>query len=80
MQSSPEQLTESWAALFGAFDSGSFDLSALGGFDPAAMSLDLGELFSGFDPTGMSADFTTLIEDLTAAWVPDLATSALSVF
>ena len=68
------------SALFGAFDLGSLDLSALGGFDPAAMSLDLGELFSGFDPTGMSADFATLIEDLTAAWVPDLATSALSLF
>jgi hypothetical protein len=47
---------------------------------PAAMSLDLGELFSGFDPTGMSADFVTLVEDLTSAWVADLATSALSVF
>lgn len=77
---SPEQLTESWSALFGAFDPGSFDLSALGGFDPAAMSLDLGDLFSGLDPTGTSADVATLIEDLTAAWVPDLATSALSVF
>ena len=76
----PEQLTESWSALFGAFDPGSFDLSDLAGFDPAVMSLDLSELFSGFDPTVMSADFATLIEDLTAAWVPDLATSALSVF
>jgi hypothetical protein len=38
------------------------------------------EGLSGFDPTGMSANFATLIEDLTAAWVPDLATSALSVF
>ena len=66
--------------MLGAFDPGSFDLSALGGFDPATMSLDLGELLSGFDPTAMSADFATLIEDLTAAWVPDLATSALSVF
>jgi hypothetical protein len=62
-------------------DPASLDLSALfSGFDPASMSLDLGELFSGFDPTGMSADFATLIEDLTSAWVPDLATSALSVF
>jgi hypothetical protein len=75
---SPEQPTESWSALFGAFDPASFDLSALGDFDPAAMSLDLGDLFSGFDPTAMSADFATLIEDLTSAWVPDLATSALS--
>jgi hypothetical protein len=75
----PEQLTESWSALSSAFDPGSFDLSALfGDFDPAAMSLDLGDLFSGFDPTAMSADFATLIEDLTSAWVPDLATSALS--
>ena len=65
---------------FGAFDLGSFDLSALGGLDPAATSLDLGELFSALDPTGMSADVATLIEDLTAAWVPDLATSALCVF
>jgi hypothetical protein len=38
------------------------------------------EGLGGFDPTGMSANFATLIEDLTAAWVPDLATSALSVF
>ena len=67
--------------MFGAFDPASFDLSGLfGGFDPAAMSLDLGELFSGFDPAAMTADFATLIEDLTSAWVPDLATSALSVF
>ena len=76
----PEQLTESWSVSFGAFDPGSFDLSALGGLDPAATSLDLGELFSALDPTGMSADVATLIEDLTAAWVPDLATSALCVF
>jgi hypothetical protein len=69
------------SALFGGFDPASLDWSALlGGLDPAAMSLDLGELFSGFDPTGISADFAALIEDLTSAWVPDLATSALSVF
>jgi hypothetical protein len=42
--------------------------------------LDLGDSLSGFDPAGMSADFASLIEDLTAAWVPDLATSALNVF
>jgi hypothetical protein len=69
------------SALSAGFDPSSFDLSALfGGFDPSSMSLDLGELFSGFDPAAMSADFATLIEDLTSAWVPDLATSALSVF
>jgi hypothetical protein len=76
----PEQLTQSWSALVGAFDPASLDLSALGGFDPAATSVDLGDLFSGFDPAAMSADFATLIEDLTSAWMPDLATSALSVF
>jgi hypothetical protein len=64
---SPEQLTASWSALFG-------------GFDPVSTSLDLGELFSGYDPAAMSADFATLIEDLTPAWVPDLAASALTAF
>lgn len=48
------------------------------GIDP--VSLDLGELFGGFDPAGVSAHFATLLEDLTSAWVPDLATSFLSVF
>jgi hypothetical protein len=54
-----------------------FDLSGLfGGLD--ASSLDLGALFGGFDPAAMSADFADLLEDLTAAWVPDVATSVLT--
>jgi hypothetical protein len=56
-----------------------FDLSALfGGFDPA--SLDLGALFGGYDPAAVSTEVADLLEDLTAAWVPDLAASALTVF
>jgi hypothetical protein len=43
-------------------------------------SLDLGALFGGFDTAAMSAEFANLLEDLTAAWVPDLATSALTAF
>jgi hypothetical protein len=67
------------SALFGDFDASALDLSALfGGLDPTSM--DLGALFGGFDTTAMSAEFANLLEDLTAAWVPDLATSALSVF
>jgi hypothetical protein len=61
------------------FDPTSFDVSALfGEFDPG--SLDLGALFGAFDPAAMSAEFANLLEDLTAAWVPDLAASALTAF
>ena len=61
------------------FDPSAFDLSAFfGGFDPS--SLDLGALFDGFDPAAMSTEFANLLEDLTAAWVPDLAASALTAF
>jgi hypothetical protein len=70
-------------ALFG-IDTGSSGVgelvdpaTAAGGLD-AAMSLDLSALLGGFDPAAMSADFT-LLEDLTSAWVPDLATSFLNV-
>jgi hypothetical protein len=67
------------SALSGGFDPSSFDLSALfGGFDPG--SLDLGALFGGFDPAAMSAEFANLLEDLTSAWIPDLATSVLTSF
>jgi hypothetical protein len=67
------------SGLLGDFDSSSFDLSALfGGFDPS--SLDLDALLGGFDPAAMSAEFADLLEDMTAAWVPDLATSALTAF
>src|SRR6202000_1856664 len=60
------------SALSGGFDPSSFDMSALfAGFDPG--SLDLGLLFGGFDPAEMSAEFANLLEDLTAAWIPDLA-------
>jgi hypothetical protein len=60
-------------------DPTAFDLSALfGGFDPA--SLDLGALFGGYDPAAVSTEVADLLEDLTAAWVPDLAASALTVF
>ena len=65
------------SGLFGDFDASAFDLSALfGGLD--LTSLDFGALFGGFDPAAMSAEFANLLEDLTAAWVPDLATSALT--
>jgi hypothetical protein len=65
------------SGLFGEFDASTFDLSALfGGFDPT--SLGLGALFDGFDPAAMSAELADQLEDLTAAWVPDLATSALA--
>jgi hypothetical protein len=72
-------------ALFG-IDTGSSGVSEL--VDPgaaadgidAAMSLDWSALLGGFDPAAMSTDFATLLEDLTSAWVPDLATSFLSVF
>jgi hypothetical protein len=67
------------SGLLGDFDSSSFDLSALfGGFD--ASTFDLSALFGGFDPAAMSAEFADLLEDMTAAWVPDLATSALTAF
>ena len=57
----------------------STDLSELlGGFDLS--SLDLGALFGGFDTAAMSTEFANLLEDITAAWVPDLATSALTAF
>ena len=67
--------------LAGGLDPGelSTDLSDLfGGFDLS--SLDLGALFGGFDTAAMSAEFANLLEDITAAWVPDLATSALTAF
>ncbi len=65
--------------LLGGFDASGFDLSALfGGFDPA--ELDLGALFGGFDAAAISAEFANLLEDLTAAWLPDLAISALTAF
>ena len=55
------------------------DLSEiLGEFDPS--SFDLSALFGGFDPAAMSAEFANLLEDITAAWVPDLAASALTAF
>lgn len=53
-------------------------LSSMFGFDPG--SLDLGALFGVFDPAAMSAEFASLLEDLTAAWVPELATSVLTAF
>jgi hypothetical protein len=48
------------------------------GFDMS--SLDLGALFGAFDPAAMSEQFADLLEDLTAAWVPDAAASALTAF
>jgi hypothetical protein len=67
------------SGLFGGFDPSPVDVSALfGGFDPG--SLDLGALIGGFDPAAMSEEFTNLLEDLTAAWIPDLATSVLTAF
>jgi hypothetical protein len=67
------------SGLFGDSDASAFDLSALfGALDPT--SLDLGALFGGFDTAAMSAELADLLEDLTAAWVPDLATSALTSF
>ena len=75
--STPQAST--WARLLGGFDASGFDLSALfGGFDPA--ELDLGALFGGFDAAAISAEFANLLEDLTAAWLPDLAISALTAF
>jgi hypothetical protein len=49
-----------------------------GGLDPSP--LDLGALFGGFDTAARPAEFVNLLEDLTVAWVPDLTTSALTVF
>jgi hypothetical protein len=67
------------SALSGGFDPSSFDLSALlGGFDTGP--LDVGALLGGFDPAAMSAEFTNLLEELTAAWIPDLAASVLTAF
>jgi hypothetical protein len=67
------------SGLFGGFDPSPVDVSALfGGFDPG--SLDLGALIGGFDPAAMSEEFTNLLEDLTAAWIPDLATSVLTAY
>jgi hypothetical protein len=52
----------------------------LGGFDPAVLSVDWATLLGGFDPAALSTEWANLMEDLTAAFVPDLATSALSMF
>jgi len=52
----------------------------LGGFDPAVVSVDWATLLGGFDPAAPSTEWANLMEDLTAAFVPDLATSALSMF
>jgi hypothetical protein len=71
--------------LFG-IDAGSSGVSQLvdpaaaaTGFD-AAMSVDLGTVLGGFDPAAMSAELATLLENLCAALVPELATSLLNVF
>jgi hypothetical protein len=57
------------------------DLSALlGGLDSAEMTANLSDLLSGFDPAALSTEWANLIEDLTAALVPQLATSALTLF
>jgi len=53
--------------------------AAATGFD-AAMSVDLGTVLGGFDPAAMSAELATLLENLGAALVPELATSLLNVF
>jgi hypothetical protein len=48
------------------------------GFDMS--SLDLGALFGAFDPAAMSEQFADMLEDMTTAWVPDVAASALTAF
>ena len=61
----PTELTTNLTDMFAGFD---------------MSSLDLGALFGAFDPATMSAQFADLLEDLTAAWVPDAAASALTAF
>jgi hypothetical protein len=53
--------------------------AAATGFD-AAMSVDLDTVLGGFDPAAMSAELATLLENLGAALIPELATSLLNVF
>ena len=71
--------------LFG-IDAGSSGVSQLvdpaaaaTGFD-AAMSVDLGTVLGGFDPAATSAELATLLENLGAALIPELANSLLNVF
>ena len=68
------------ADLVGGLDAAEWatDLTNLFGLD--ASPFDLSALLGGFDPAGVTTDFATLVEDLTSASVPDLATSFLSVF
>jgi hypothetical protein len=61
----PTELSTDLTNMFAAFD---------------MSSLDLGALLGGFDPAAMSAQFADFLEELTAAWVPDVAASALTAF
>ena len=75
--------TADLSALFGGFDPAeiSENLSdLLGAFDPTALSIDWATLLGDFDPAALSTEWANSMEDLTAAFVPDLATSALSIF
>ncbi len=79
----PAAWTADLSALLGGLDPAetSENLSdLLGAFDPAAFSVDWATLLGGFDPAALSTEWASLIEDLTAAFVPDLATSALTMF
>jgi hypothetical protein len=71
------------SALFGGLDLADTteNLSdLLSAFDPTALSVDWATLLGGFDPAAMSTEWANLMEDLTAAFVPDLAAAALTIF
>jgi hypothetical protein len=71
------------SALFGGVDPAelSENLSdLLGAFDPASLSMDWASLLGDIDPAALTTEMVNSVEDLTAAFVPDFATSALSMF
>ena len=75
--------TADLSALFGGVDPAEMSDSlsdVLGAFDPATFSVDWAILLGEFDPAALSTASANLIEDLTATFVPDLATSALTMF
>jgi hypothetical protein len=49
-------------------------------FEPGAFAMDWAALFDGSAAASLSAEWANLLEDLTATVVPDVATSALSLF
>jgi hypothetical protein len=49
-------------------------------FEPGAFAMDWAALFDGSAAASLSTEWANLLEDLTTAFVPDVATSALSMF